>query len=59
VTISPVHSGTMGQERDEIWNAETRLQPIFSKSDRLLLEREELNNVEIKLVSTAKILLTG
>jgi hypothetical protein len=49
----------MGQERDEIWTAETRLQPIFSKSDRLLLEREELNNVEIKLVSTAKILLTG
>jgi hypothetical protein len=44
----------MGQESDEIWTAETRLQPIFPKSDRLL-EREELNNVEIKLVSTAKI----
>ena len=45
MTISPVHSGTMGQERDARWTAETRLQPIFSKSDRLLLEREELNHV--------------
>ena len=36
VTISPVHSGTMSQETNEIWTAETRLQPIHPKSDRLL-----------------------
>ena len=36
VTISPAHRGTMGQERREIWTAETRLQPIPPKSDRLL-----------------------
>ena len=34
--ISPVHSGTMGQESVEIYTAETRLQPILPKSDRLL-----------------------
>ncbi len=26
----------MGQERDEIWTTETRLQPIHPKSDRVL-----------------------
>jgi hypothetical protein len=36
LTISPVHSGTMGQESGEIWTAETLLQPIHPKSDRLL-----------------------
>ena len=39
VTISPAHSGTMVQESGEIWTAETRLQPILPKSDRLLLLR--------------------
>jgi hypothetical protein len=36
MTISPAHSGTMGQESGEIWSAETLLQPILPKSDRLL-----------------------
>ena len=36
VTISLVHSGTMGQERGEILTAETRLQPIPPQSDRFL-----------------------
>jgi hypothetical protein len=34
LTLSPVHSGTMGQESGEIWTAETLLQPILPKSDR-------------------------
>ena len=38
MTISPAHSGTMGQESGEIWTAETLLQPILPKSDRLLDE---------------------
>ena len=36
VTIFPVQSGTMGQERGEIWTTEIRLQPIHPKSNRLL-----------------------
>jgi hypothetical protein len=36
VTISPAHSGTLVQESGEILTAETRLQPIHPKSDRLL-----------------------
>jgi hypothetical protein len=36
LTISQAHSGTMGQESGEIWTAETLLQPILPKSDRLL-----------------------
>ena len=37
MTLSQAHhSGTMGQESGEIWTAETRLQPILPKSDRLL-----------------------
>ena len=36
LTISQAHSGTMGQDSGEIWTAETRLQPILPKSDRLL-----------------------
>jgi hypothetical protein len=30
----------MGQESDEIWTAETRLQPILPKSDRLLVRSD-------------------
>ena len=36
MTISPVQSVTMEQQSDEIWTAETGLQPILPKSDRLL-----------------------
>ena len=42
MTISPVHSGTMGQEIGEIWTAQMLLQPILPKPDRLLALITEL-----------------
>ncbi len=55
--MSPAHSGTMGQEIGKIWTAETLLQPILPKSDRLLGTIQNIFELQYSWPSTSHISL--